>query len=442
VPLLLRGPRLSAGRVIRTPVGLVDLAPTLAGLLGLAPGNVTLDGRDLSNSLLSGTEPAAADLYAESEYPRLFGWSGLSALRRKNLKFIESPHPELYDLARDGKEERDLLAPGSSRSDLVARIAEFRRGERSPEATPASGRTEEAAKLASLGYIAGSPAPKSDGKSLRDPKEMVKLFREFEEAHWALVGGRALAAREKLAGLVARDPENPVFLDALANACRKTGDLGRAIVLYRKAVAASPADAEARYNLAVALQEAGRGDEARKAIEESLRRDSSRPESLNVLGIAYWSEGKPEEALAQFDRAAELDPRAAQTQNNRGNVLRDLKRDEESEAAYRKAIALAPSYADPWNGLGALEVERGRPREAVDCFERAITLAPENHEARLNLGIALETSGDLNSAASAYRDFLQAARNDPRFSRQRAVATQLIARLAQKESEKSQSERR
>jgi arylsulfatase A-like enzyme/Tfp pilus assembly protein PilF len=442
VPLLLRAPRLSAGRVIRAPVSLVDLAPTLAGLLGIAPGSEKLDGRDLSAALLSGAEPPAADLYAESEYPRIFGWSGLSALRRKDLKFIQAPHAELYDLARDGKEKSNLLAAGSSRSDLAARIAEFRRGETAPEATPSPGRSEEAAKLASLGYIAGTPAPNADGKSLRDPKEMVGTFRKFEEAHWDLVGGRLKSAREKLLSVVAEDPRNGIFLDSLAHAYRRMGNLPTAIEYYRKAVAVSPGDADTRYDLAVTLQEAGRMEEALSMIQEALRNDSSRPEALDVLGIAYLAERRPVQALEQFDRAARIDPRSPRTQNNRGNVLRDLKRYEESEAAYRRAIALAPLYADPWNGLGALEVERGHPREAIACFERAISLAPEDHEAQLNLGIALETAGDLASAATAYRGFLQAAKNDPHLSQQRAVAAQLIARLAQKESEKSQSERR
>ena len=446
VPLILRGPRLSAGRVVRTPVSLVDLAPTLEGLLALPPGSGKLDGRDLSGSLLSGKEPAAADLYAESEYPRVFGWSGLSALRRRGLKFIEAPKPELYDLAADRKEEKNLLAPGSVRSDLSARIAEFRSGERAPEATPAAGRSEEAAKLASLGYLSGSPS-KSAGKAveLRDPKDMVTAFQQFEKAHWELVGGQPRQAQKKLLDLVAHDPGNSVFLDSLARSYRQAGDLSRAIQYYRRAVAAAPEDPDGRYDLAVTLQEAGRTTESLHEIEETLRRDSSRPEALDVLGIAKFSEGKLPEALAEFDRAATIDPRSPATQNNRGNVLRELKRFDEAEAAYRKAIELAPLYADPWNGLGALEVERGRPREAVVCFARAIALAPENHEARLNLGIALETSGDLTSAVSAYRDFLRASKDDPRFSRQRAVAAQLIARLSQKEqkeSEKSQSERR
>ena len=219
-------------------------------------------------------------------------------------------------------------------------------------------------------------------------------------------------------------------------------DYPAAVGWYRRAIAAAPEDPDYRYDLAVTLQEAGRGRESLAAIEAAIRQDATRPESHNALGIALWGEGKPSEALAEFDRAAALDARDARAQNNRGNVLRELKRPEEAEFAYRRAIALAPSYADPWNGLGALEVEQHRFTEAVASFDRAIVLAPEDHEARLNRGIALEMAGDLPSAVSAYRDFLVSSGGDPRFARQRQVASQLIARLARKESEASQSERR
>ena len=453
VPLILRAPgKLAAGKVLGTPVGLPDLAPTLAGLVGWKPASdpktktapASTDGRDLSASLLRGAEPAQADLYAETEYPRFFGWSGLYALRRGRLKYIAAPRAELYDLSRDAGEAANLLQAPARRADLDVRLAQAQTNARVPE--PAAGGSEEAVrKLASLGYIGGNPAPASPGgdpKALRDPKDMISLFRRFEEAHWALEAGRTDEATKTLEPLVAADPENSVFLGLLARTYRRRGDYARSIALYRRAVAATPSDPEVRYNLAVTLQEAGHSSEALAAVMDAIRRDPSRPEAHNAFGIALTQTGKPAEALAEFDRAAELDPRDARAQNNRGNVLRQMGRLEEAAQAYRRAIELAPRYAEAWNGLGTLEVTRHQPAAAVPDFQHALELAPSYHEARLNLGIALETMGDRRAALAAYRDFMREAATDPGFTAQRAVARQLIARLSGDRQVPTEPERR
>jgi arylsulfatase A-like enzyme/Flp pilus assembly protein TadD len=433
VPLLLRCPgALPAGRVIATPVGMADLAPTLLGFLGTRAHGAAAsetDGRDLSASLRHGAEPPEADLYAETEYPRLFGWSGLYALRRGKLKYVAAPQAELYDLARDPGESVNLLGAHARRQDLDVRLVRLQESVRTPE--PARQSDESVAKLASLGYIGGNPnTSASDAKPLRDPKQMIGTFAQFEQAHWALESGRAGQAAKTLEAIVNADPDNSVFLGQLGKAYRKAGDFPRALAAYRRAVAASPNDAEARYNLAVTLQEAGRTSEALTAIAEAIHRDPSRPEAHNALGIALAQSGKVPEALAEFDKAAQLDPRDARAQNNRGNVLRQMGRWQDAEAAYAKAVELAPRYAEAWNGLGALKVARDRPAEAVPDFRRALELAPEYHEARLNLGIAFETMGDRTAALAAYRDFIREAGPEPGFAAQRAVARQLIARLS------------
>jgi arylsulfatase A-like enzyme/Flp pilus assembly protein TadD len=437
VPLILRGPGLPAGKTVATPVGLADLAPTLAGMLGKSLTGEAgekavhrLDGRDLSSAIKNGREPAETELYAETEYPRTFGWSGLSAVRLGRLKYVAAPRAELYDLSRDPGETSNLLAEGVRRADLDTRIAKLEEG--AVAAAPAVGRDETAAKLASLGYISGGPAGSAPSRddSRKDPKEMAPLFRKFEEANWSLQSGRLKEAAHQLEPLIAADPKNSVFRGLLAEVYRRQKDYPRAIALYRRAVADTPTDPDARYNLAVTMQEAGRPAEARQALEEAIRRDFSRPEAHNALGIALAAEGNLLQALEQFDQAAQLDPRDARAANNRGNVLRQLGRVEEAEKAYRRAIELAPRYAEAWNGLGTLEVARGRPAAAIPDFERALAFAPQYHEVRLNRGIALETMGENRLAVAAYEDFLRAAASDAGFAQQRAVARQLIARLS------------
>ncbi|MDX2000371.1 MAG: sulfatase-like hydrolase/transferase, partial [Thermoanaerobaculia bacterium] len=427
VPLLLRGPGLPAGRTVAAPVSTADLAPTLAGLAGVPFPALGLDGRDLSADLATGAELPTGDLYAETQYPSLFGWSPLSAVRRGRFKYIDSSRPELYDLANDPQELRDLrTTERRTVADLAARLTELVRFSRT--VAPGADDAETKARLASLGYVGGGAggAPGSG----RNPREAAELFREFEEAHWALLAGRSREAAQRLEKLVATDPGNPVFRASLGEAARKSGDLNRAAELYRQATAAAPRDPQNWYNLAVTLREAGRPREAAQALGEALRLDPGHAEAHNALGILHIFDGELPAARDQLARAVALDPRNAAAQNNLGNALRALSQVGLAERHYREAIRLAPRYADPLNGLGVLLVEQNRAQEALPLFDRALELAPGFHEVRLNQGVALQAAGDLAGAVAAYRSFLSAAAEDPQFTAQRRVARELVAQLS------------
>ena len=446
VPLLLRAPGVPA-RVVETPVSLVDLAPTLAGLLGRtfpAPAGRTLDGRDLSAALRAGQEPAPADLYAETRYPALFGWSSLAALRRRDLKYIAAPAPELYDLRRDPGEGRNLAGESAGQvRGFADRLAAIEAGAAALPKTP-SPDAETRARLSSLGYAAGGEAPAAAGRpgGAPDPKTMVGLFQRFEQANAHLSAGDVGEALAELEALVAADPGNPVFRGKLAQAWREKGEMEKAVPLYRQAAQDAPEDPEAWYNLGSALHEAGLAAEARAALERALGLDDSRPEVHNTLGIVLLAEGNAEGARRELERAVALDPRNAQALNNLGNVLRSLGRLDEAEGAYRRSADLAPRYAEPWNGLGTLEVDRDRPAQALPFFERALALAPASQEVRLNRAIARELAGDAAGAVRDYRDVLAATEGDPRFAEQSRVARQLLARLSGGETGVAPTERR
>ncbi len=434
VPLIVRAPGvLPRGWVVRTPVSLADVGPTLAGLLELPLAAASERGgnrRDLSRPLRRHQEPEPADLYAESYYGTSFGWSPVTCIRRGDLKYIEAPRPELYDLAADPGERANLVAARSRDArELKAALAAMSAAGTAPEAAHDAPDAETRARLRSLGYLAGAAFGPAEGGARKDPKDAVVLFRAFEEAHAAFMSGRTDDARRRYEELVSADPANPVFIGQLAELCRHTGDPARAVELYRRAVAIAPADRDARYNLAVTLQEAGRGEEAFEALSAAIKLDPARPEAHNALGIALALRGDLAGARAELERTVELDPHDARAFNNLGNVLRDLKRPDDAERAYARAAELSPAYPDPLNGLGTLEVRRGRPALGVPYFERALALAPGFHEARLNLAIARELAGDRAGAAAGYRDFLARTAGDPAYDEQRKAARMLLTRV-------------
>jgi arylsulfatase A-like enzyme len=168
VPLILRWPgKVPAGRRIRTPVSLIDVAPTLLALAGL-PADRDHRGRSLAGTLSTGEEPDPAPIMAESvQYgPDRF------LVREGDLKVVLTPYPdrlnsfvaiparplEIFDLAADPLEHHDLSAhltdPAAGMVDLLwqrAREVVSERGAVGPKTPPLPDELLE--QLRSLGYL-------------------------------------------------------------------------------------------------------------------------------------------------------------------------------------------------------------------------------------------------------------------------------------------------
>ncbi len=162
VPLILAAPGLAPRRVT-TPVSLVDLAPTVLDLLGLAPLPAA-QGRSL-RPLLEGRGAAPSPVFSETVLTA--DRSQLLALRLGQWKYIarlprgarsSSPLEEqAYDLQADPGEQRDLLR-GPSPADVAAQrrmLLDYlarSRAEASPTRTVLLD-PETEAKLRAWGYI-------------------------------------------------------------------------------------------------------------------------------------------------------------------------------------------------------------------------------------------------------------------------------------------------
>jgi Tfp pilus assembly protein PilF len=113
---------------------------------------------------------------------------------------------------------------------------------------------------------------------------------------------------------------------------------------------------------------------------------------------------------------------------NLGNARRATGERDAAADAYRRAGSLDPRSADAANGLGVLLVQQRRAADAIPYFERALQSAPDLIEARLNLGIAYQESGQRDRALATYRDVLSRARPG---SPERRAAADLLRSGAQ-----------
>jgi choline-sulfatase len=422
IPMILAGPGVPEGKRRPGLARTADVLPTLLGRLGAALPR-GLDGVDL----FSGAGATAA--YAETLYPRTFGWAPLHAWRRGSLKLVDAPQPEVYDLASDPGEARNLLAASTSAQTAEAEtlrrdLAAFRRDERTRAAAPPDADTAE--RLRALGYVASATPETPAGRDLLDPKAALARWQAFEEATWAETRGETDASIAALRRLVDEEPANPVFRRSLAAALGRAGRARESVAVLADLARIAPDDAVAWHERAVALARAGNVADAVRSEAEAIARNPRLPEPHNHLGILEAGRGRLPDALRAFETATRLDPNNAKAWNNRANVLRALGRGSEAEDAYRKAAERAPRDPDPLNGLGVLAVQSGRLDEAVVHFEKALALDPAFGEARLNLAVARMTKGDA-AAARGELERLLGASPDPDTRRK---AQELMGALA------------
>jgi tetratricopeptide (TPR) repeat protein len=458
VPLVMAGPEI-APRVVSEWIGLADVAPTVAGLVG-GEMDAPLDGHDLSALVLGGgaaKTPERRELYAESVSPdRYYGAQALHALVVEKWKYIHTARPELYDIDADPGETRDLV---EENPDIVAGMQE--RIERILVAPDSAGSeavtldAEARERLAALGYLGGggrssgsSAAPSSSGER-SDPKDWIEFHREhqrleelvrdrsFEEAvavarsllskkpdfapaHIQLAQiaseqGERKAAVKHYERALELDPTNAAAHLNLGRLLSALGDLDSALVHLRRAAELDPGLAGADDVLAATLVASGNGPAAIEILERRVAGDPTDAEARFQLAAALGQGGRIEDALASLEEAKRLapspaSPQAAIAHHRIGLGLRERSEHQRALEHFDRALELDPSFAMAHNDRGVTLKALGREEEALDAYQRAIDADPSLAAAYNNIGSLF---GARRQIDEALRNFRRAVELDP-----------------------------
>ncbi len=301
VPLVIAGPGVPA-RSVGAPVSLVDVAPTVLPLLGLA--RFDSDGVDLARAF-GGAELPARDLYAESFAPLLdFGWSPLRSLRANGFKYIDAPRAELYDTARDPGETADLSASDVPRTaglrDRVGRYspATLESDRSAPVDRDALGR------LQALGYA--SSGGRAQEGTRPDPKDRRAIAARLSEVFSGELEGPALEAA--LRRILADDPKNPQANLRLGYVLIESNRCAEAIPFLKTAIAAHVPTADAHLGLGRCQAAAGRSGEEYVTLLDAERAEPDNPVVFANIGIVLSDMGRHADSITAFQRALTLDP--------------------------------------------------------------------------------------------------------------------------------------
>ncbi|HXI13445.1 MAG TPA: sulfatase-like hydrolase/transferase [Thermoanaerobaculia bacterium] len=419
VPLMIKLPGgKGRGQKIDDVAGLIDIAPTVAALVGAA---VPAGWQGVA--LTWGETGKAAKprrIYGESAYGRLhLGWSEIRSLIDERNHFIEAPRPELYDLTRDPKEKQNILADNRRlyaelRRDMAMVPHELN--------APAIINSEERDKLAALGYLTGSSG---EAPTLTDPKDGIAELSLYEEA-------KALMSRRDYDGAIEAYrrllQKNPRFTDArtqLATIYEATGRYAEAETTYRELLRQNPASAEhVAIALGVVYLNLGRYDEAESHAALALRSNPGgtnlllgrvriargdypgaerhareaagdshyRSAAVLLLAEALVRQRKVDRALEVLDAEKEELRRAnsamvRSVELGRGDALMRLGRVGDADAAFREEIRLFPDNRDAYTALAYIYATQGKRGEIERLLEGLVAASPT----RANYALAAKT---------------------------------------------------
>jgi arylsulfatase A-like enzyme/tetratricopeptide (TPR) repeat protein len=391
IPLIAYCPRLFARGTVAQPVRHVDILPTVLDALGqAAPGG--LSGRSLL-PLLAGRQQATAPSYFEA----LSGmtnrrWAPLYGVIRDRWKYIDLPLPELYDLASDPREERNLVASRPQElEDMRTLLAGVRAGDQGVQATRESEDTRE--RLRALGYVSGSEGgPKTHYTADDDPKRLIALDALLQTVTARERAGDLAGARAVAEDIVRQNPQMALALVQLASLQGEQGDLAAAVATAQRAVALNPDDPESAALLGRFLDESDRAPEAVALLEPYARALDPYPDVLLAYGVALAQVGRGDEALAVLQKAA-YGASAAMAFVDIGTVHLMARRPARAREAFEKALALNPRIPRAHNALGVIAAQAGDADAAIGWWTKALGVDPRDRDTLFNLGTMLVQRG-------------------------------------------------
>jgi len=406
IPLLIEGPGWPVGRTVSTPVGLVDLAPTLLAAVGAAP-LPEARGLDL-RALVDRDEPVERSLYMETLATRFdYGWSPLLGVRVGTQKYIRAPRPELFDLEADPEELRDRAAADPEAVAKLDRLLEEHLGARRHAAGGVELDAEERDRLRSLGYVvpdASASGPFEAADALEqigavDPKDRMAVIREVALAQADVENGRPA---EALARLEALPEEGAAIAMQRASAALKAGLPGLAEAYAKNVLLSEPERTDARLLLVRALEAQGRVEAAERVFADWPV--DSAPASWVVVraATAEIAQGRNEAALERVLYARRRDPEDTQLARLAANLLDAAGRMHEALAARETVLKSMPASVAARNDVAWTLCVLGRELDrALRLAESAVSDAGDEPALLDTLASVRWAKGDARGALDA-----------------------------------------
>ncbi len=388
-----------AHRVEPAYVRHVDIVPTILDAAGM-PVAKELPGQSLLRAVTTG------DSYFEALSASLNrGWAPLTGIIHKEVKYVDLPIAELYDLPRDPHEVTNLVEERRRDVETARNLLQRMQAELTNSQRTVS--PEEVARFRSLGYVAGSAPSQSHYTAADDPKSLVAIDEKMHASIDAFERHEPARGLQLARELVAERPSMITGREILAFMLRQNDLVGEAIEQLKIIVADPHGAVDDKVQLALLYCET---KQPAAAIELLAPLSTTKnPDVLNAFGVALSDLGKAPQARELFEKVLVIDPNDAPALQNLG-ILALRGGDVSTAVSYlTRSLALNPNLPLALNTLGVAYAQMNDFSRAVDAWNRAVEVDPRQYDALYNIGLVESRAGHREEARRAFTRFVETA---------------------------------
>jgi tetratricopeptide (TPR) repeat protein len=212
---------------------------------------------------------------------------------------------------------------------------------------------------------------------------------------------------------LASSPNNLAALFNLGKVLEVQRRFDEAAEAYEKILRKQPGNVETRLRLGIVRYQQEAYDDAIALFQEILKNDPGNGTAALSLGVAYNTLGLYEESILVLRRLLAREPDQAEAVHALGDSLVELHRAEEAIRLCEAALSRDPSDAQSTILLGQAECDRGDFTAAERHFRRAVLLAPQRYEANMNLGVLYQRLGRIDDALSSGKKAVELGPREP-----------------------------
>ena len=183
----------------------------------------------------------------------------------------------------------------------------------------------------------------------------------------------------------------------------RAGNYAQAAVMFAKVETDAPGSTDALLYRATALVHLEDFVGADQALRSYIKAHKNSSDALYMLGFVLNRENRPADSLEIYTRAAALTPPTSDDLKIVGLDYVLLNDYEDAIKWLERAVAFDSKNKDAWYYLGRAYYTKSRLNEAREAFQAILDIDPLNAKAENNLGLILETEGNVAAAIDAYR---------------------------------------